>query len=403
MTSTSPQSEQAQSASPAVASHRLTTLGQARTDLCRTVPARPTVLAPPPRPARSRWLALDGLRGIAVVVVVVFHLGKRLWPSAGNWLLPGGTIGVDVFFVLSGFLITSLLLDEHVRHGALDMAAFARRRFWRLVPGLVSLFAIVLLVAALGPGLVVPEALWSAVWALTFTANLAFMNGGPMIEIHLWSVAIEGQFYLLWGLVLAAALRFPRGRVIVTAAALGGIVATTWWRSAELAGGTNPMLVYVSTFCRLDAPLIGAVAAVANAAGRLGWLRGRTARVTGAVGLVPLGVAAFVLQPTDRLYSLGTTVVALASACVILGATAAGEGVLVRVLTFRPLVLVGVISYSLYLWHLPIFRWIDAPTAGLPAPARASVGIGAAVGAAIASYLLVERPLIRRFGARAAR
>jgi peptidoglycan/LPS O-acetylase OafA/YrhL len=338
-----------------------------------------------------------------VVVVVVFHLGRVLWPSAQNWLVPGGTIGVDIFFVLSGYLITTLLLDEHVRRGTLDLAAFARRRFWRLFPGLVGLFAIVLVVAALGPRMAVSDVVWSAVWALTFTANLAFMRGEAMIEFHLWSVAIEGQFYLIWGLVLAAALGFPRARVIVTAAALGGIVATTWWRTAELAGGTEPLIVYTSTFCRLDAPLIGAVAAVARSAGRLGWLRGRTAQVIAAMGVVILGVAAYVVDYEDRMFSLETTVVALASACVILGATAAGEGLLVRVLTFRPLVFVGVISYSLYLWHLPIFQWIDLPTTGSPGPVRAAMGIGAAVAAAIASYFLVERPLIRRFGARAAR
>ncbi len=339
-----------------------------------------------------------------MLVVVVFHLGKVLWPSAGHWLVPGGTVGVDVFFVLSGYLITSVLLDEHVRHGTLDMAAFARRRFWRLVPGLVSLFAVVLVVAALGPRLVVSEVVRSAFWALTFTANLAFMAGVPMTEAHLWSVAIEGQFYLVWGLAMAAALRFTRPRAILVAVALGGIVAVTWWRSAELARGTHYLNVYVSTFCRLDAPLVGAVLALAGATGRLDWLRGRAAQATCVVGLVVVGIGAYIVDVADRAtFSLLTTMVALASACALAGAMGAGEGALTRLLTSRPLVFLGVISYSLYLWHLPIFQWLDPPTVGWSPPTRALLGMVAAAAAATASYLLVERPLLRRFGARAAR
>lgn len=339
-----------------------------------------------------------------MIVVVVFHLGRVLWPSAEHWLLPGGGVGVDVFFVLSGFLITSLLLDEHVRHDTIDMASFARRRFWRLVPGLVCLFVVVMVVAALGPRLVLSDVAWSAVWALTFTANQAFIAGQPMVEAHLWSVAIEGQFYVVWGLVMVAALRMPRPSVVLAAVALGGIVAVTWWRSAELARGANYLYVYVSSFSRFDAPLIGAVAALARAAGHLSWLRGRKAQAVCAAGLVTVGVGAYIFDVSDRgTFSVLASLMALASACAILGAMGAGEGVLLRVLTARPLVFAGVISYSLYLWHLPIFEWLAPPTADWSPPARASVGIVVAVAAAAASYRLVERPLLLRWGARAGR
>jgi peptidoglycan/LPS O-acetylase OafA/YrhL len=345
---------------------------------------------------------LDGLRGVAVLLVVAYHVGAMLWPSAGRWFPRGGALGVDLFFVLSGFLITSLLVGESGLRGRVDARAFARRRAARLVPAMVTLFTVVLVVAALGYRRYgVGDVLSTAGWSLTFTANWAMVDGRPNMMGHLWSVAIEGQFYLLWATVVVVALRMHRGLGVLAGGAATAVLAVVWWRRTQAGDGSDVgqlYRLYLGTGSRLDAPLVGALAGLAFAAGRFDRLRGRAAAAVGGVGMVALFVAAATIGPVDfPLYRGLYTAVALACAAAVVGAVCtSGESVLGAVLRARPLVYAGVVSYSLYLWHLPIFEWLADAAPGWSPPIRAVVGLVAAAAAASLSYAVIERRFLRR-------
>ncbi len=385
----------------------LVTPRDVRADAVRVRPA-PQVAGPAPtsptgggpaRPGLGYHRELDGLRGVAVIVVVVYHVGGVLWPAAKSWLLPGGMLGVDLFFVLSGFLITSLLLGENERRGRVDLPAFARRRLLRLVPGMVGLMAVTLVVAALTTDWLyeVDEVVSSTGWALTFTANWAMLAERPFVMGHLWSVAIEGQFYVLWAVAVVVALRFRRASAVLAAVALAGIAAVIWWRYVETERGTNMFHIYMGTLTRLDAPLVGTLAGLAVATGRLDRLRGRAAAAVALVGLAVVAVCVTTLGPFDPVLYRGLfTAVALAGACAVVGVVRAGGGALVWVLSSRPLVLAGMVSYSLYLWHLPIFDWLTHATPDWSPALRVPVGVVAAVAAATLSYVVIERPFLRR-------
>jgi peptidoglycan/LPS O-acetylase OafA/YrhL len=259
----------------------------------------------------------------------------------------------------------------------------------------------VLAIAAVGyQRYAVDEVVSTAGWSLTFTANWAIADGRPNVMGHLWSVAIEGQFYLLWGTAVVVALRFRRALGLLAAGAAAMVVGVMWWRSARAGDGTDVgqlYRLYLGTGSRLDAPLVGALAGLGFAAGRYERLRGRAAAAVATAGLGALLVAAATVGPVDRsLYRGLYTLVALACAAAVVGAVRAGEGVVGRVLGAQPLVQVGVVSYSLYLWHLPIFDRLAEATPGWPSPARAVVGLAAAAAAATVSYRVVERPFLRR-------
>lgn len=345
---------------------------------------------------------LDGVRGIAVILVVVYHVGRLLWPEASGWLAPGGFLGVDLFFVLSGFLITSLLLAEAQHGGGVALGGFAARRVRRLVPALVALMVVLLAIALAGKMYDPAVMARSAVSVLTFSHNWA-IGAGWRVELgYLWTVAVEAQFYVLWAVVVAAAVRARRPHLVLAVAAAAGIVAVVVWRLAQVEQGEPLFFAYVGTASRLDAPLVGALAGVVAAAGWLPVFRGRAAAVGGTVGLAVLVGAAMRLDSLDEaLYRGLFTLLALAAAVGVLSAVRAGPGRLTRSLALRPLVAAGIISYSLYVWHLPIFEMVGRNTPGWHPLPRVALGVTLAVVAAVASYRFVERPFRRRRAARA--
>ena len=345
---------------------------------------------------------LDGVRGIAVILVVVYHVGRLLWPEASGWLAPGGFLGVDLFFVLSGFLITSLLLAEAEHGGGVALGAFAVRRVRRLVPALVALMTVLLAIALAGRMYDPAVMARSVVTVLTFSHNWA-IGAGWRVELgYLWTVAVEAQFYVLWAVVVAAAVRARRPHLVLAVAAAVGIVAVVMWRLAQVEQGEPLFFAYVGTASRLDAPLVGALAGVVAAAGWLPAFRGRAATVGGTVGLAVLVGAAMRLDSLDEaLYRGLFTLLALGAAVGVLAAVRAGPGRLTRSLALRPLVAAGIISYSLYVWHLPIFEMVGRNTPGWHPLPRVALGVTLAVVAAVASYRFVERPFRRRRAARA--
>jgi len=348
---------------------------------------------------------LDGLRGIAVVLVVVYHL-DTMWPDLGRALLPGGYLGVDLFLVLSGFLITSLLIGEHDATGAIARRAFFGRRALRLVPALVALLAAVLAVAVVDNALLgrsiydTLEVATAGAWVLTFTGNWAIVFDQGLGPVgHLWTIALEGQFYVIWGLVLVALLGRRPG--LVPAVALAGVAAVAAWRLHHVTARPADLFSpYVSTLTRLDAPLLGAAAGAWVARGRVGWIRGRVADACVVAGLGAVVTAAIVSVPFDGwLFRGGFTLVAAMAALAVVGAVQGQGRIAARWLRARPLVAAGRGSYSLYLWHVPVFLLVGEEATSLGEPLRCLIGVAVAVALAWVSYTFVERPfMVRKVG-----
>lgn len=359
--------------------------------------------------AGHRWRALDGVRGVAVLLVVLVHSGNSLWPGASGWLARGGPLGVHMFFVLSGFLITTVLLDEADRRGGIDLRAFAGRRARRLVPAIVALLAALAALAVVRPGLPLRTVASSAVYVLTFTSNWR-LNGHtlPLVGrvvghdglttevLHTWSLAIEVQFYVLWAAALWFATRrrwsLPRLAGVTSLVVAALVVA----RAVAFARGEAWLNLYLSTWSRLDAPLVGALAALAV---RAGWLsrRSRALTVAGTVGLAGFVATAFLTDWSLSALPLGLyTVLAACAAATVAAVVVAPATRLARGLAWRPLVVLGTISYSLYVWHYPIFWTIQRRDLASPGPGRLVFGVGLALSVAGASYWFVERPFLRR-------
>jgi len=333
----------------------------------------------------KRILGLDGLRGIAVLAVVVYH--------ADLGVLNGGFLGVDVFFVLSGFLITSLLLNEVLKTGRIDRADFYVRRIRRLVPALV----LVLLVMIVVTGLWVPDAAFGVrrdlPWALTFVLNWSylffeqsyFINiARPPLLQHLWSLAIEEQFYVIWPLIIIALARFTTKflslrKIIFTVSIAGAVASTLWMRHLSLTNGYplphDPSRVYFGTDTHLMSLLIGCAAAALwkpeTYRSKLTPDRGTILSLTGWLSIAFI-VYCFtqVGELTPWLYRGGFLWLALATATATLLAThpALRFG---KILSFPILRWCGDRSYGIYLWHWPVFlllrpsidvSWPDAVT-----------------------------------------
>jgi peptidoglycan/LPS O-acetylase OafA/YrhL len=339
--------------------------------------------------------ALDGIRGIAILLVMVAHLAQY-FGIAG--LDGGGISGVTLFFVLSGFLITALLVEEHQERGRISLGAFYKRRALRLFPALAFLIACVAAYAGLAeiwPEISVadPEGLsgipGSALAAGLYAANWVRLSGDTLGHLsHTWSLSIEEQFYIFWPLLLIVAAPFaPRRWRIFLGVVIGAAVASELLRLVLWDGPGSINRVSYGTDARVDALLIGCVLALWVTADR----RAPTARWLAVAGVALLaaattfneGLTAFVLAPTAA---------ALGGAALI--ALVAG-GWSPAWLTWRPLTGTGRISYGLYLWHIPIFAELLIMLSGEPWPIRAGVPVVASYAAALFSYQFIEKPFLR--------
>ncbi|MBI5689135.1 MAG: acyltransferase [Verrucomicrobia bacterium] len=346
--------------------------------------------------------ALDGLRGIAVLVVLGHNLGI-------SWL-QGGFLGVDMFFALSGFLITTLLLEERLRTGTISLSRFFQRRFLRLYPALVVLIAAAALSsltrsevgAARVSLVVVSNLLYFSNWMLAADSE-AWVGG----TAHTWSLAVEMHFYVLWAVLLAFVTR-RHGVVLrpLFRLAVGIALASALWRIVVWTGEDNLARIYGGTDTRLDAVFLGAATAlvrlgiVASTPGPapVPWSRPlvRIAELISAIGLALL--IRFTPDKAPLAFLGGFGVAGAATALLILTTLLSPHSLLAGPLRSRGLVWFGQISYSLYLWHVPmkkIFSSQRFARLGLPEEVELAGSVVASIAAAALSYYLIERAFLR--------
>jgi peptidoglycan/LPS O-acetylase OafA/YrhL len=339
-------------------------------------------------PARDRAFRyrseLDGLRAIAVLTVVVFH--------ARGGAFPGGYIGVDVFFVLSGYLITSLLMSEHGRTGRISFRRFYARRALRLLPALLLVCAVVLAAWALVPSLPEhDETLRGVLTALTYTSSPVAASGasGLGVMIPTWSLSVEEYFYLLWPLLLLVLLvrAGPRLRIAVGSLVLVTI-AYRWWGSFGAEWSIARISYGADT--RAEQLLIGCGVAVVLPHTR------RTVRAGLAVPAAGL-MAVFVLWPGSQTHAAylygGSTVVALLVGLLIAHVVQHPSSTLGRALRVRAFTWVGRRSYGIYLWHVPLITLVAATPLGASAQLVVKLVLILAVPAA--SYKYLETPCLK--------
>jgi peptidoglycan/LPS O-acetylase OafA/YrhL len=363
--------------------------------------------------AETRYRGLDGLRALAVLLVMAFHL----LPGP----VPGGYLGVDVFFVISGFLITGLLLRERDATGRIHLGRFWGRRARRLLPAL-ALLLLTCCAAALALGgdrlldlgrQVLGAATFSSNWLSIGAGSSYFSDGAPELFRNLWSLAVEEQFYLLWPVVvlLIALIRHRALRfwlLVVLAAASALAMALLYSPTVD------PTRVYYGTDTHSFGLALGAALAVLTRswpAPALSW--SRAARFF-APALGWIAFAALLLlslwmsDATPYPYLGGLALVSLLTAVAIAGAITPGSS-LGAALELRPLRWIGERSYGLYLWHWPVWVLLTDATATLTGPALTGaaeawvVGLAAAAvtfAAASLSYDFIEQP-IRVHGFRA--
>jgi peptidoglycan/LPS O-acetylase OafA/YrhL len=338
------------------------------------------------RPLYPYRPALDGVRGLAVSAVVLFH--------GGVTALSGGFLGVDTFFVLSGFLITSLLLAEYERDGRIRLLAFWGRRARRLLPALLVMLAAV---TVAGRWLLDPDderlLRGDALAALGYVANWRMIYRGadyftqtaaPSILQHTWSLGIEEQFYLVWPLLVVLVLR-TKG-VLVAGIAASALAGALLYRPDDV------NRAYFGTDTRAQALLIGCALAVAVPKLTLRFVTAPLA-VAGVLGTAWLWSHAD--GPAGWLYRGGFTAAALATAAVLAHAVAQPASVTARLLALPPLVWLGKISYGVYLWHWPMFQFLSGERLGFAGWKLLAVRCAATLGVALVSYWLVELPIRR--------
>ncbi|HTI38527.1 MAG TPA: acyltransferase family protein [Vicinamibacterales bacterium] len=344
--------------------------------------------------------ALDGVRAVAVLAVIGYHLGY-------TWL-PGGFLGVDIFFVLSGYLITTLLLLEYEAACRINLKAFWFRRARRLLPGLfLVLLFVTLHVALTAPPFELGWRRHDILWTLFYGANWHFIasdqsyfsqftSASPLR--HTWSLAIEEQFYLLWPVILLVAC--PRGRralAILCMAGIVGSVAVSMW----LFNAGDPSRSYYGTDTRMHELLIGALlAAFAGSASPRPAESVLAARLAAAAGGLALLGGFFWLDGRSAAYYFGlSAAVAMSTAALIWSIESAPGGVVARSLSLPPMRWTGQISYGLYLWHWPVILAIGSVPAvlkWLPGSMGLNlIRVGATFALAAGSFYLLEEPVRR--------
>lgn len=321
---------------------------------------------------------LEGLRGVAVLAVMLYHF------SPTQHTFRGGSLGVDLFFVLSGFLITTLLLDERSRSGAISLASFYTRRIRRLLPALIAFLAVFTLVevATNQPGLNhlaitdIGGLFYFFNWLDDFGVSTAAGAG------HLWSLSVEEQFYLLWPLIIIVTMRFRPSALLWVSVAVFAVSA-----SLPAWSGRGYGELYSGTDFRAQQLMAGAILAQLRLSGIVTPATVNHASFRASLALSVLFLVVFLFSlyhREDFLYRGGYTATAVAAALVICFALYTPP----HILTNPVICYIGKRSYALYLWHHAIAFWLR----DLSVVPELVLGFALSFAAAELSWQLVERP-----------
>ncbi|MER2516583.1 MAG: acyltransferase family protein [Candidatus Accumulibacter phosphatis] len=342
---------------------------------------------------------IDGLRAIAIIAVVFYHAG---FPG-----FPGGFVGVDVFFVISGFLITALLFNEAAATGRLSLSAFYARRVRRLLPAALIVVAVSLLLGAfvMPPASDEQRSLARSAMAVAFFASNFFFfttTGGyfdapsfTMPLLHTWSLAVEEQYYLIWPLLMLLVFRFFRGTATESTMRARVVWALGVMSLISLAVsiGMTPEQQSFSFYllpARVWEFAIGGVVGLAGSAlcARLrSWGEGFA-----VLGLVLIVYSVVMFNDGTPFPGSAAIFPVCGTALLIIGMTANEHGIVRRVLASRPLVFIGLLSYSWYLWHWPLLSFYRIYSLGARSLAANALAITAALVLAWLTYVWIERP-----------
>ena len=375
---------------------------------------------------KSRVLALDGLRAFALLIIMGYHFGV-------GWL-QGGFFSLDIFYVLSGYLITGLLLGEWAKLARIRLGAFWLRRARRLLPALLVVLVVVTLVvrfaypAGLYPNLRMADLsalfYFSNWFQIADSGNYFVATGAVSPLTHTWSLAVEEQFYLVWPLVVLAVLHLGRrlggrgsdrasgrgvgrGVELLLAVSIAGVVASATEMFVLYHPGADITRLYFGTDTHAQSILVGSVLACAltlvqrrrGEEGMAPTARSTPARVVltvvGLAGVAGTLSLTYLLTGTAAFaYRGGFLLSALSAAAVILGAVCVAGGPIGRFLSLRAMVWMGTVSYGAYLWHYPVFIELDASRTGMSGLSLLAVRMVTTFALAAASYYLVERPVM---------
>lgn len=343
--------------------------------------------------------ALDGVRGIAILAVMIYHL---------DWLMPsikpyvtGGFLGVDIFFVLSGFLITSILLGEYEKTSTLNLKRFYIRRCLRLIPAFwLFLLCLYLFGSYLLPGFQTSliEGRYEFLYAFTYTTNwFSATNNISILNLnHVWSLSIEEQFYILWSLVLYKAFAKKRGKNQILFATAGFVAAVCISRAVRAGLGWETPLLYYSTDTRIDSLLMGCIASMIFMWRIIppSFLRSIWFKAICLSSLTAALTVVLTFSYEDRgLYLIGLPVFT-ASVAVMIYWLVCNKGTFAhKLLENRTLGWIGNISYGLYLWHCLFYDF--AKNAFSSPVTQALTGIALAFSVSAISYYFLEQPFLR--------
>ncbi|MDP2293084.1 MAG: acyltransferase [Actinomycetota bacterium] len=337
--------------------------------------------------------SLDGMRGVCIVAVVVYHACAV--SGLSGWMR-GGFIGVSVFFTLSGFLITSLLLREQSATGGVSLRSFWSRRIRRLWPATFAVVLAVVLLSAWGPLSARSADTIATTWSVT---NWHVIRGGEAQLLQTivgplgptWSLAVEEQFYIVLALLFVMVSRLRHARTVLAVVATAGVLVPAVL--TNVVSDWHPTLEF-STVLRMPELFMGVLLALGHHRIQHADLTARTGDLLAGGGLAVL-VALFLLVDYSPPWLLrgGYTAVAVVSAVTIVGLLQ--RGAVARALGGQPLHWLGTVSYSLYLVHWPVYSVLTADRMGFDGVGLAAVILGAAVLVAWGLHVLVERPVRR--------
>jgi peptidoglycan/LPS O-acetylase OafA/YrhL len=344
--------------------------------------------------------ALDGVRGLAVSFVFLFHVSEFAFQFNPS-IIPAGFLGVDIFFVLSGFLITSLLLEEWDKSGQISLRRFYARRFFRLIPALLLLLTCSSLFVTITKSRdAAQSAYWTSLYSIFYATNwINALRLAPISEPlgHLWSLAIEEQFYLVWPALLLILLKLKVRRTTIVVGGILLIAAVCAHRSMLNEPGLYRPRIYSAFDTRADSLIAGCVAAMIVSWGLLPASR-LFRKALGWSALASLLVVDFYLQNAfgivdPTLYSYGFTVFAIAVAVLLIQLTSAPPRLFKRFLEHSPFVWAGKLSYSIYLWHFPVC--VTIASLAFPGWLKACLAVVLTLTLSSLSYYFVEKPFLK--------